>query len=165
MGKMNFFADLDVLNCLLSMQYDMKAQPAMDLTVDVLELPFWFSLKNGETSRSLTIYTQMELYSKNEEMAVSKASVVLDDASGNAKVTAPQGLGENMAAFYIACRNLSLFAKEKDLDRLWGGSDPEQAGILLTAKNGSLNWKLVSGAERPELTVERMLGGTVKMRP
>ena len=45
MAKPNFFADLDVLNCLLGMQYDMKAQPAMDLTVDVLELPFWFSLK------------------------------------------------------------------------------------------------------------------------
>ena len=165
MAKPNFFADLDVLNCLLGMQYDRMAQPAMDLTVDILELPFWFSLKNEEKSRSLTFYTQMELYSKNEEMAISKASVVLDDASGNAKVTAPQGLGENMAAFYIACRNLSLFAGEKGLDKLWAGSDPEQAGILLTVRNGSLNWKLVSGPDRPELTVERMMGGTIKMRP
>ena len=165
MNKPNFFVDLDVLNCLLGMQYEPKANPVMDLTVDVLELPFWFSLKNGEKTRTLTLYTQMELYTKNEASSVEKGSVTLDDESGNAQVRAPQGLGNNMAAFYIACRNLSLFARENGLDRLWGDSDPEQSGILLTEENGKLHWKLVSGMERPELTVEKMLGGMIKMRP
>ena len=165
MAKLNFFADLDVLNCLLGMQYDKNAHPAMDLTVDMLDLPFWFSLKNEEKSRSLKLYTQMELYTKDESMALVKASVVLDDVSGNAQVQAPQGLGENMAAFYIACRNLSLYAKEKSLDKQWGDADPEQTGILLTVAGDELSWKLVSGMDRPELTVERMFGGTIKMRP
>ena len=98
-------------------------------------------------------------------MAMFMASVVLDDATGQAQVKAPQGLGENMAAFYIACRNLSLFSREKGLEKLWGGSEPEQSGILLTAKGSKLTWKLVSGGDRPELTVERMFGGTMKMRP
>lgn len=165
MSKPNFFADLDVLNCLLGMQYDMKAEPAMDLTIDFQDLPFWFSLKSDRNSQTLTIYKQMELYSKDEKMAMFTASVVLDNTTGQAQVKAPQGLGENMAAFYIACRNLSLFAKEKGLEKLWGSSDPEQSGILLAAKGGSLTWKLVSGGDRPELTVERMFGGTIKMRP
>lgn len=165
MSKPNFFADLDVLNCLLGMQYDMKAEPAMDLTIDFQDLPFWFSLKSDRNSQTLTIYKQMELYSKDEKMAMFTASVVLDNTTGQAQVKAPQGLGENMAAFYIACRNLSLFAKEKGLEKLWGSSDPEQSGILLAAKGESLTWKLVSGGDRPELTVERMFGGTIKMRP
>lgn len=165
MSKLNFFADLDVLNCLLGMPYDGNAKPAMDLTVDCQDLPFWFSLKNEANSRTLTIYKQMELYTKDESMAMFMASVVLDDVTGQAQVKAPQGLGDNMAAFYIACRNLSLFAKEKGLETLWGSSNPEQSGILLAAKGGTLTWKLVSGADRPELTVERMFGGTIKMRP
>ena len=165
MNRPNFFADLDVLNCLLGMQYEATAQPAMDLTVDLPELPFWFCLKNEAKTRKLTLYTQMELYTKDENSAVEKGSVTLDDASGNAQVRAPQGLGENMAAFYIACRNLSLFAKENGLEKLWGDADPEQTGILLTAENGTLRWKIVSGAERPDLTVERMFGGITKMRP
>ena len=165
MSKLNFFADLDVLNCLLGMPYDGNAKPAMDLTVDCQDLPFWFSLKNEANSRTLTIYKQMELYTKDESMAMFMASVVLDDVTGQAQVKAPQGLGDNMAAFYIACRNLILFAKEKGLETLWGSSNPEQSGILLAAKGGTLTWKLVSGADRPELTVERMFGGTIKMRP
>ena len=97
MSKPDFFANLDVVNCLLGMQYERTALPAMDLTMDVLELPFWFSLKNDEKSRTLKLYTQMELYTKKEEMAVSKGPVVLDDVSGNAKVSAPPGIGEHMA--------------------------------------------------------------------
>lgn len=165
MSKLHFFADLDVLNCLLGMNYDRSARPAMDLTMDVVEIPFWFSLKNEGKTRSLTLYTQMELYTKDEKTSVTKGSVVLDDASGNAKVSAPKGLAENMAAFYVACLNLSFFAREKGLVQLWANADPEQTGILLSAANGSLRWKRVSGKERPELTVERMLGGTIKMRP
>ncbi len=165
MSKLNFFADLDVLNCLLGMQYDVKASPAMDLAVDFLDLPLWFSLKSDGKTRTLTVYKQMELYSKDENMAMFMASVVLDDTTGQVQVKAPQELNDNMAAFYIACRNLSLFAKEKGLEKLWGSSDPEQSGILLTASGGKLSWKLVSGGDRPELTVERMFGGTMKMRP
>ena len=165
MAKLNFFADLDVLNCLLGMTYDLQKKPAMDLTIDFTDLPFWFSLKNEEKKRSLTIYKQMELYSKDESMSIFVGSVVLDDDTGNAQVKAPQGLGENMAAFYIACRNLSLFAKENGLAKQWGDSNPEQSGFMLTESGGKLKWTLVSGMDRPELTVERMLGGTMKMRP
>ena len=73
MSTLNFFADLDVLNCLLGMQYDVKAKPAMDLTVDFQDLPFWFSLKSDRNSQTLTIYKQMELYSKDEKMAMFTA--------------------------------------------------------------------------------------------
>ena len=45
MSTINFFADLEALNCLLQMPYNPQTKPAMDLTVDFLDLPFWFSLK------------------------------------------------------------------------------------------------------------------------
>ena len=166
MEKPNFFISLDILNPLLHMDYDINAQPKLDLTIDVPELPFWFSLKTGEKEQKLTLYVQMELYTKDETKSVVKGFVELDHESGNAKVSAPRELGQTMSAFYIACRNLSLYAKEEGLDRLWAGSDPEQSGILLTETNGRLNRRIISGPERPELTVERMLGGgTIKMRP
>ena len=163
MSKPNFFADQDVLNFLLGMQYDENAKPEMDLTVNFLDMPFWFSLKNEKQSRSLTVYKQTESYSKDEKLAVFAASVVLDDVSGQTQVKAPQGLRENMASFYLACRNLSLFARKNGLEQLWGSSDPEQSGILLSVKGGMLRWRLLSGANRPELSVEQMHSGTIQM--
>lgn len=151
----NFFVDLNVLNCLLGRQYDLEALPAMDLTIALLDQPFWFSLKAKE--KTFTFYTQTEMYSKDESLVISKGSVVFESV----QVTALKDI-DNM---YLACRNLSLFAKENGLDKLWGKSDPEHAGILLIEKNGSINWKLVYGGEQLKLTIERLFGGTIKMRP
>ena len=166
MGKPNFFADTDVLNCLLGMQYDPKVSPVMDLTVDVPDLPIWFSLKSNAQEHTLTLYTQTELYMKNEGMASAMGHVIVNGQTGQVKMSVPQGIDQkNVAIFYMACRNLSIFAKEKGLATLWADDDPEQCGILLEQKNGSLTWRKVSGMDRPELLVQQLFGGTIKMRP
>ena len=65
MSKPNFFAGIDALNCLLQTDF---AEPTkdIDLTLDLIELPFWFSLQSDEKTQTLKAYTQMELYSKDE---------------------------------------------------------------------------------------------------
>lgn len=119
MGKPNFFADTDVLNCLLGMQYDPKVSPVMDLTVDVPDLPIWFSLKSNAQEHTLTLYTQTELYMKNEGMASAMGHVIVNGQTGQVKMSVPQGIDQkNVAIFYMACRNLSIFAKEKGLATL-----------------------------------------------
>ena len=106
MSKPSFFAGIDALNCLLQTDF---AEPTkdIDLTLDLIELPFWFSFQSDEKTQTLKAYTQMELYSKDESMATEKGSLVLDRASGQASVKAVQEIGENMGAFYAACQKLS----------------------------------------------------------
>lgn len=164
MSKPNFFAGIDALNCLLQTDF---AEPTkdVDLTLDLIELPFWFSFKSDEKTQTLKAYTQMDLYIKDESMATEKGSLVLDRASGQASVKAVLEIGENMEVFYAACQKLSCLIQEKGLEPLYADLDPDEAGILLMENNGELSWKVVSGRERPSLAVQTLFGRTTMGRP
>lgn len=164
MRKPNFFAGINVLNILLQTEF---AEPTgdVDLTVDLIELPFWFSFKSDEKTQTLKAYTQMEIYSKDENMATEKGSLVLDRETGQASVKAVQEIAGNMGAFFAACRKLSYLIQENGLEPLYADLDPDEAGILLMENNGELSWKVVSGRERPCLTVQTLFGGTTMGRP
>ena len=126
MSKPNFFAGIDALNCLLQTDFA-KPTKDVDLTLDLIELPFWFSFKSDEKTKTLKAYTQMDLYSKDESMATEQGSVVLDRASGRASIKAVQEIGENMGVFYAACQKKSKgknfpgmgFVTEKDSTGLY----------------------------------------------
>lgn len=105
------------------------------------------------------------MYSKDEGMATECGSVEMDRASGEAQVRATQVLGDNMGAFFFTGKKLSDFIQDKGLQSLYEGLDPDEAGILLTEKNGELSWKVVSGRERPDLMVQTLFGGTTMARP
>lgn len=164
MPKPNFFAGIDALNCLLQMDFDDPAKD-IDLTLDLIDLPFWLSLHSDEKTQTLKVYIQSELYSRDEKMATSCGSLVLDRASRRADVEAPQALGENMGAFFSACQNLSCLIQEKGLEPLYADLNPDEAGILLTERDGELSWQVVSGRERPSLTVQTLFGGSTTGRP
>lgn len=82
---------------------------------------------------------------------VQVGTVVVSKTSGEGEVKANQELAENMGAFFQVCRKLSSYIQQNELEKVYGDLDPEQAGLLLSAEDGKLNWKVVSGMERPEL--------------
>ena len=160
----NFFADIDALNHLLGMEFEENA-PELDLTLDLIDLPYWFSLHSDEATQTMKVYTQMDLYNKNEGMCSEKGSLVLDRASGEGQVKAPRDIANNMGAFFAACRNLGAWAVTNVPQDAWAELDPEQAGILLSLFGDSLQWRVVTGTERPELTVQTLFGGVTQGRP
>lgn len=164
MSKPNFFISIDAVNCLLSIEIP-ESPKDIDLTYDLIELPFWFSFSSDEKTQTLKAYNQIEMYSKDERIATECGSVVMDRESGKAQVRSTQVLGDNMGAFFFTGKKLSDLIQDKGLQALYEGLDPEQAGILLPEKNGELNWKVVSGRERPELMVQTLFGGTTMARP
>lgn len=164
MPKPNFFAGIDALNCLLHMDFE-KPTKDIDLTLDLVELPFWFSFQSDEKTQTLKVYTQMELYNKDENMASERGSMVLDRASGEASGKAVEEIGENLTQFFVACQKLSCLIQEKGLEPLLKDLDPEKAGVLLTENDGELSWKVVTGRERPSLAVQTLFGGTTMARP
>ena len=166
MANPNFYADINVLNCILKMEFD-EPETDIDLTIDIINLPLWFSFRSDEKNQTLTVYTQPELYTRNEKFVTSfkKGSLVLDRATGQAKVEAIEALQNNMGAFFAACRNISRLIIKENLQPLYAELDPEQAGILLTEEDGEVHWNVVKGVERPELTIQTMFGGITKGRP
>lgn len=164
MSKPNFFASIDALNCLLQMDFD-KPSKDIDLTLDLIELPFWLSFCSDKKTQTLKAFAQTELYNKDEKIAMEKGSLILDRSSGQASVKAVQEIGENMGVFYAACQKLSCFIQKKKLEPLYANLNPDEAGILLVKNNDELSWKVVSGRERPSLTVQTLFGGITMGRP
>ncbi len=164
MTRPNFFADVAALNCLLKMDLD-EPERDCDLTLDIVDVPFWFSFSSDEKTQRMKAYRQLEIYGKDEEMASEAASLELDRESGTVSGRASDELGDNIGAFFGACKKLNCLIGEKGLEPLFSGLDPNEAGILLTENNGELEWKVVSGRERPDLTVHTLLGGITTGRP
>ena len=147
------------------MNADPQPQDA-DLTLDLIDIPYWLSFHADDETWKVSVYKQRSIYTKDENLSLETGNLSVDRASGEGRGGAHEkAIGDNLGAFFQACRNLSCFIREKGLEPLCAGLDPEKAGILLTEQNGELSWKVVSGKERPDLMVENWFGGPEKTRP
>lgn len=164
MSVPNFFVSVDALNKLLETEFP-EGLADVDLTLDLIELPYWLRLQSDETSQTMKVYDQIELYGKDENATFSRGELVFDRASGSAKVNAPEDLEKLMVAFFVACRNLGFWAQTEGVLPACEPLDPDEAGVLLTVEDDALRWRVVSGKERPELTLKQLFGGVTKGRP
>ena len=163
MGRPNFFCDIDSLNCLLGMEFDGEYKD-IDLTMDLIELPYMFIFTSDKENWTVRAMQRGELYS-HDDSGIESARVVVNKASGEGEVKATPELGENMGAFFQACRNISSFIQEKGLETLYEDLDPEEAGIMLAMNGDDLTYKVVSGKERPEMMCTTLFGAPTMCRP
>lgn len=163
MSRPNFFCDIDSLNCLLGMEFEGDYKD-IDLTMDLIELPYMFIFTSDEENWTVKAMQRGELYS-HDDSGIESASVVVNKASGEGQVKATRELGENMGAFFQACRNISNFIQDKGLEALYADLDPEEAGIMLTMKGDDLTYKVVSGKERPDMMCTTLFGAPTMCRP
>ena len=136
----------------------------IDLTMDLIELPYMFIFTSDEENWTVKAMQRGELYS-HDDSGIESASVVVNKASGEGQVKATRELGENMGAFFQACRNISNFIQDKGLEALYADLDPEEAGIMLTMKGDDLTYKVVSGKERPDMMCTTLFGAPTMCRP
>lgn len=163
MTRPNFFCDLDSLNCLLKMEFrdDVKD---IDLTMDFIELPYYFIYTSDDENWTMKVFQRGDIYMHTEE-GVNAGKVVVNKTSGEGQGETTQTLGDNIDAFFEACRSLSRFASENKLDELCEDFDPEEKGILLYVEDDQLKYRVVEGKERPDMMCQSLFGGTVMARP
>ncbi len=166
MNKPNFFADIDVLKHLLGMDIDLSEND-IELTVDITDFPYWLSFHSDEKERSVMVYPQKEFgYTREENEFLSAGRLQIDRESGEGTGGAhSQQIADSLGAFFEACRKLSALIQAKGLEPLYEDLDPEKAGILLAVKGGELNWKPVSGKDRPSLMVQSIFSPPHEARP
>ena len=70
-----------------------------------------------------------------------------------------------MGAFFAACRNLSYYIQDNNLEDVYADFDPEDEGIMLYVEDDELKYKVVSGKARPDMMVSTLFGGTTMGRP
>ncbi len=143
-----------------------EPEKSIDFTIDLIELPYWISFHSDEKSHTIKAFRQVELYTRDEEVASESGCFIVEKASGqtSGKATS-QALLNCMPSFYFACLMLNCLIQSEKLEPLYAGLDPAEAGILLTAQKDKLSWKVVSGRERPSLTVQTLFGETTVGRP
>lgn len=157
MKKPNFFAGVEALNHLLQMEYDdMLLGTNNDLTLDVIEIPNWLSLHCTKKTKTVKLYSQGELYSKDEKMAIEEGSITVDLKSGKTTVKSTKEMADTLTLLFKACLALSCFIADKGLDEVCKKLAFEKEGILLTVENDEITWKVVSGKERPDLMCMKM---------
>ena len=163
MARPNFFCDIDSLNCILGMEFG-DGYKDIDLTMDLIELPFYFIFTADDENWTVKAMQRGEIYS-HDDSGIEKGSVIVNRESGEGQVRATQELGENMGAFFAACRNLSYYMQDNKLEELCADFDPEQEGVLLYVEDDELKYKVVAGKERPEMMCTTLFGGPVMGRP
>ena len=105
MSRPNFFCDIDSLNTLLSKEFN-GSYKDVELTMDLIELPYYFIFSSDEENWTVKAMQRGEIYS-HDDSGIEKGSVVVNKESGEGQVKATRELGDNMGAFFAACRNLS----------------------------------------------------------
>ncbi len=148
----NFFADSGAVNCILQMEYDFEPKD-VDFTLDIVDMPLWLAFHSSGTTNTIKIYKSLEVYNKDEDKAVPEATLEVDTVSSMAKYSGNDEIRTNIEAFYFTCCNIGCLIQEKNLEEIYKDLDPNKAGILLEEKDGTLNWSIVSGRERPSLAV------------
>lgn len=163
MARPNFFCDIDSLNCLLGKEFEGDYKD-IDLTMDLIELPFFFIFSADKENWTVKAMQRGEIYS-HDDSGIEKGSVIVNKASGEGQVRATQELGENMGAFFAACRNLSYYIQDNNLEDVYADFNPEDEGIMLYVEDDELKYKVVSGKARPDMMVSTLFGGTTMGRP
>ena len=166
MSRPNFFCNTNTLIYLAQMEYS-DDHEAIDISVDCINNATWLIFSSDEENYYLKLILRHEIfeYDENTEMIVSKLTV--NKATGECS-----GFNDNLdtvkqqlvyTLLFRACKNLSFYAQENNLDTKFGDIDPGEAGIMLTVDSDELTHKLVRGKERPEMMCFNMLDSDTRM--
>lgn len=165
MPKPNFFCGIEALQWLLQCEPKTE-QDDIDLTVDLIEAPYVFCYSSDAEAWSFKALMRGELYDHEKGSGVEKGNLRVDKASGEGKgSTSDPALKDFMGPFFEACRKLSRYIRDENLQPLYEGLDPEQGGVMLEPDGDKLKARRVEGQDRPELMCSTLFGGNVMMRP
>ena len=149
----HFFCDLETMGEILNMYFDKDNYADYPLTLDIIDIPYWFFLETSANGYAFKAYQRGDLHGIDTNLPV-QAYLNIDKA-----LTKPDGsskdqfLAENLVNFFMMCINLGCYLQENGMADLGKGIDFTNAasGIILENDNGEIKARIVSGRERPEL--------------
>jgi TPR repeat protein len=165
MGKPNFFCGIEGLQWLLQNE-PKSTMDDIDLTVDLIEAPYLFIYTSDADAWNLKVMGRGEIYDHEKGSGIERGNIRMDKKTGQGTgQTSDPLLRDNMGAFFEACRRLSRYIRDENLQPLYAGLDPEQAGVMLEVSGGKLTARKVAGKERPEIMCTTLFGGPTMCRP
>ncbi len=163
--KPNFFCGIEELQWLLQNE-PKSTMDDIDLTVDLIEAPYLFIYTSDADAWNLKVMGRGEIYDHEKGSGIERGNLRVDRKTGEgAGQTSDPLLRDNMGAFFEACRRLARYIRDENLQPLYAGLDPEQAGVMLEVSGGKLTARKVAGKDRPEMMCTTLFGGPTMCRP
>ena len=164
MSRLNFFCELNVLGKFYKMEFE-KYAPCVDLTVDLINLPFLCVFTSDEKNWTLRMLQRGATYMHTDDGGLEKGLLIIDKVSGEGPGKAAPEISEYIHLTLELCRSLSQYVYQQNLVSLYGELDPEKAGILLTSTDEGVTHQLVTADDRPDLMCVPLFGEPTMMRP
>ncbi len=164
--RINYYcslAEMDKLHNTLELEDD-GAYFYSSFTVDVIDFPFLLFYSSDRDSCRLQINTRFDTY-KHEEKNGKKEAEIVAPRGGGLQGQASDAAQQLAAPFMIFCMKLAKYAQIHDFQGKYGTMDPEKEGILLEATESGLDYRVVSGAERPDMMCMNLSGNVKMTRP
>ena len=164
--RINYFcslAEMDKLHNTLALEDD-GAYIDSSFTVDVIDFPFLLFYSSNRDSCNLQINTRFDTYKHEEDNGKKEAEIIVPKGGG-LQGHASDNVQQIAAPFMIFCMKLAKYAQINDLQGKNGSMDPEKEGILLEATDSGLEYRIVSGAERPDMMCMTLSGNAKMTRP
>lgn len=165
-NRLNFFcslAEMDMLHKTMDLDPS-EAYIDSSFTVDVIDFPFLLFYSSNKDSCSLQINIRFDHYRHEEENGIKEAQISAP-RGGGMQGQASDNVQQVVAPFMIFCMKLAKYLKGNRLDQKYPDLDPEEAGILLEAKEQTVEYRKVSGDDRPDMMCRKLSGEVKMMRP
>jgi len=170
MGVMNinFLSTKETLEALAKMEFPPEPDRDVSVSVDLIDLPFWFLLESDKENWTLTSFRRFEdwdyppfqgpLFSVNGKGYYPSGDVyTVDKKTGRGEGTvASDQLLPDLETYFRALRNLFYYVLENELDCEFYSDDDVLGNILgtsvlLSVENGALTYKRLSLQKRPDI--------------
>ena len=160
----NFYADLDAMNCILQSVELSEDCKDIDISLDIIDIPFYLILKSDNGTRTMRAYKRLQMYSHTED-GIEVGSIVDQVNSDSLEISAIDFLAKNMELLYAVCRLITQYISDNNLQKVYGGFNPEEKGILLSDDDGKIAYKVVSGRQRPDMQCYTLFDDIELSRP
>lgn len=152
---LNFICTKETLKALAGLESEEDSASPVEISVDLVELPFWFVFVSDKENWTMTSYRRSslerydlvaaELFGWGSDFVVSKETF-----EGEGEV-ASEELVEDAESYFRGLRKLASFVVENHLDEEFEPFDFHSSGILLSVEDGKITYKLATGKERPDI--------------
>ncbi len=157
---LNFICTKETLEALADLDFIEENDHLVELSVDLIELPFWFVFVSDEKNWTMTSYKRnpltdydidtAQLFGWGSDFVVSKETFEGEGA------VAGKELAADAESYFFGIRKLGSFVIENHLEEEFEPFDIHSSGILLSVEDEKITYKLVTGKERPDIMCARL---------
>lgn len=162
---LNFICTTETLEALAKLDFTEEDDHLVELSVDLIELPYWFVFVSDRQSWTLHSYRRTQNWDYNDYVILDlfDTRLVGDKETGGGKGSiVDKELVKDAMLYFCGIRKLGSFVIENHLEEEFEPLDICKSSILFSVEDGKFTYKLVTGKERPDIMCTEQFDHSVR---